>query len=185
MVLEPLPELNVVRVQLLDLQLHLKELVVVLLPHLLQFIHEVLLLCFDLLLQKLDSGYELALRLYRFTLTVPDDVLLKLLVLEILPAAVVRTHEVDLLHQLKRLALEEIFLAENTLEISIEHAPLADVRVLRPVRTVRTCKCFADAALSRLDSEVLAHYAHKEVELIRIRSAEEKQFWLQFLHVTI
>ena len=111
--------------------------------------------------------------------------LLKLLVLEVLPATIVRTHEVDLLHQLKRFALEEIFLAENTLEISIDHTSLADVWVLRPVRAVRTSKCLADAALSRFDSEVLAHYAHKEVELIRIRSAKSKQFWLQLLHVTI
>jgi len=185
MVLKPLSELDVICVQLLDLQLHLEELIVVLLCHLLQFLREVLLLRLDLIFKELDPGYELALCLDRLTLTVPDGVLLKLLVFEILPAAVVRTHEVDSLIQFRCFALEEIFLAENTLEISIKHAPLADVWVLCPVCTVRTCKCFADAALSRLDCEILAHYAYKEVNLIRIRSAKSKQFWLQLLHVTI
>ena len=111
--------------------------------------------------------------------------LLELLVLEILPATVVRTHEVDDLHQVACFTLEEILLAKNTLEISIEHAPLADVWVFRPVCTVRTCKCFADTTLSRLDSEHLAMYAHKEVDLVGIRRAKSKQFWLQLLHVTI
>ena len=43
----------------------------------------------------------------------------------------------------------------------------------------------AEAALSRGDSEMLAHAAFKEVKLVGVRCADIEQFWLKLAYIGI
>ena len=157
--------------QLIYFHLHPLELPGVLVIHLSQFLLEVLLLLFDPILQEVRSGNELLFGLNWLLFAVPYGVLLNFLVLEVLPTAVVWTHEVDLFHQIYCFAFQEILLAENTLEISILYASLANVWILCLVCTICTRECFADAALPWFDSDHLTYHTFQVGELVGVRSA--------------
>ena len=98
--------------------------------------------------------------------------------MQILLAAVVGACERDFLGEFSSVCLEDIRLAEQSLQDGVFRAVFANLSAL-VLRTVLAGQSFADSALPGCDSEHLADLADQIFELVRVLVAKVKQRGLQ------